>query len=110
MFGEVGLVLDQCKCNTIKGKIENRGKTCMFTGYAEDHASEVYRMLNLETNCLLKTRDVLWFNKVYGTYTKGDPIPVIHLMDVDRDLPELVQSGPGRDPPLLKLHQKCPIP
>jgi hypothetical protein len=66
-FGEVGVVLDQHTHN-IKGKLENCGKTCMFTGYAEDHAGDVYHMLNLETNCGLKTCDILWLNKVYGTY------------------------------------------
>jgi hypothetical protein len=63
-FGEVGIVLDQCKCS-IKGKLKNHGKTCMFTCYAKSHTEDIYIMLNPETNCILKTRDVLWLKQVY---------------------------------------------
>ena len=31
----------------MRSKLDNRGKTCMFVGYAEDHAGDVYRFLNI---------------------------------------------------------------
>ena len=37
-------------------------------GYAKDHAANVYRMLNLETNSIIITRDIKWLKKTYGEY------------------------------------------
>ena len=66
VFGEVGI----CKDNTKKrkSKLENRGKYAMFLGYADNHASDVYRMLNLTTNKVIITRDVTWTQKMYGDH------------------------------------------
>jgi hypothetical protein len=46
MFGEVGVVTTKDK---IQAKLTNRGTTCIFVGYAENHSKDVFRMLNLET-------------------------------------------------------------
>ena len=35
----------------------------MFLGYAKDHAEDVFRFLNLETNRVILSRDVIWLNK-----------------------------------------------
>ncbi len=70
-FGEIGIVTNP-STQKIKAKLADRGKTCMFVGYAENHASGVYRMLNLKTNRILKTRDVIWMKKQYGDYEKID--------------------------------------
>ena len=60
-FGEVGLVTTK---NKIQGKLRNRGTVCMFVGYSVDHAHDVYRMLNLETNRIINSRDIKWL-KLY---------------------------------------------
>ena len=43
------------------GKLNNKGSTCMFAGYATDHAGNVYRMLNVvkrkKTSWLYKLKD-----------------------------------------------------
>ena len=44
-FGELGTVQRYDK--SIKRKLENRGRICMFVGYAENHSSNVFRMYNL---------------------------------------------------------------
>ena len=36
-----------------QGKLRNRGTVCMFVGYSVDHAHDVYRMLNLETDHII---------------------------------------------------------
>ena len=40
----------------------------MFIGYSEDHAKEVYRMLNLSTNKVSTTRDIKWMKLTYKEY------------------------------------------
>jgi hypothetical protein len=46
-FGKVGVVLNHAQ--KIKSKLKDRGRHCVFLGYAIDHAGDVYRMLNLAT-------------------------------------------------------------
>ena len=31
----------------MRSKLDTRGKTCMFAGYADDHAGDVYRFLDV---------------------------------------------------------------
>jgi len=38
----------------------------MFLGYAENHATDVYRLLNLDTHKVIVSRDVRMLNKMYG--------------------------------------------
>jgi hypothetical protein len=59
IFGEVGVV-------TTKEKI--RGTTCTLVGYTEHHSREVYRMLNLTTNSIINSQDIIWLNKTYGEW------------------------------------------
>ena len=40
----------------------------MFVGYAEDHSGNVFRMYDMGTKGIKKTRDVLWLNKTYGIW------------------------------------------
>jgi hypothetical protein len=37
----------------------------MFMGYSINHAHDVYRMLNIKTNKIINSRDIVWMNKVY---------------------------------------------
>jgi hypothetical protein len=61
-FGELGIVTVQ-PGNTIKSKLQDRGIQGMFVGYAENHAGNVYRVMNLKTKRVMLTRDVKWINK-----------------------------------------------
>jgi hypothetical protein len=60
-FGEAGVVTTK---NNIQGKLRNRGTVCMFVCYSVDHAHDAYRMLNLETNRIINSRDIKWL-KLY---------------------------------------------
>ena len=66
-FGEMGVVADRKK---IQGKLEDRGKVCMFVGYPSNHACDVYKMFNLQTMRVLKSRDIIWLKKSYGDWGK----------------------------------------
>jgi hypothetical protein len=62
MFVEVGVVTTKEK---IQAKLSNRGTTCTFVGYTEYHSRDVYRMLNLTTNSIINSQDIIWLNKTY---------------------------------------------
>ena len=40
----------------------------MFVGYAEDHAGDVYRFLNIHTKRIIMSRDVRWLNIIWKHY------------------------------------------
>jgi hypothetical protein len=62
IFGEVGVVTTKEK---IQANLTNRGTTCIFVGYTEHHSSDVYRMLNLTTNEIIYSQEIIWINKTY---------------------------------------------
>ena len=86
-WGEAGMV--KTKSDTAS-KLEDKGTLCMFVGYAENHAGDVYEMLNWDTQRVLITRDVRWLNRMY--FQPGDSIDVpnnpdqdVEYVDVDED-------------------------
>ncbi len=74
-FGEMAIVANHHNKKT-RGKLDDRGKVCMFVGYAKDSDEEVYQFLNLNTKKIVTSRDVSWMGKYYYQ----------HVMD-DEDLP-----------------------
>ena len=48
---------------TVKARLEDQGKTCMFLGYAQNNTGGTYRMLNLHTKCIVLSRDVICLKK-----------------------------------------------
>ena len=65
-FGEVGVV--KSSYSSMQSKIKNKGITMLFCGYSLCHGTHVYKMLNLETNRTVITRDIVWLNKTYGEW------------------------------------------
>jgi hypothetical protein len=61
-WGEAGVVKTK---TAMTPKLEDRGVKSMFVGYADDHSSDCYEMLNWETKRIMQTRDVRWLNKMY---------------------------------------------
>jgi hypothetical protein len=55
----------------IQGKLSDRGSVCVFVGYPNNHANDVYMLLNLKTNHIMKSRDVVRSNKTYGEWMKS---------------------------------------
>ena len=51
-FGEMAVVAIHER-KKMRSKLDNRGKTSMFVGYADDHAGDVYRFLNIHRKELL---------------------------------------------------------
>jgi len=58
-FGEIVVAKD---ISTSLTKIESRGRVCMFVGYPGNYAHDVFRLVNLQTNRIVLSRDVQWLN------------------------------------------------
>ena len=54
----------------MRSKVDDRGKTCMFVGYADDHSRDVYRFLNIHTKRIIIIRDVRWLNIIWKHYRR----------------------------------------
>jgi hypothetical protein len=54
----------------VQPKLQNHGIHAIYLGRARDHAADTHRSLNLGTGLIMISRDVIWFNKVYGN--QGD--------------------------------------
>ena len=52
----------------MRSKLDNREKTCMFVGYADDHSGDVYRFLNIHTKKIIMSRDARWLNIIWKHY------------------------------------------
>ena len=68
-FGEMAVVAIH-EGKKLRHKLDNRGKTCMFLGYADDHTKDVYRFLNIHTKRVILSRDVRWLNIIWRRYKK----------------------------------------
>ena len=68
-FGEMAVVAIH-EGGKMRSKLDNRGKTCMFVGYADDHSGDVYRFLNVKTKSFIMSRDARWLNRMWKHYKK----------------------------------------
>ena len=66
-FGEMAVIAIH-EGKKMRSKLDDRGKTCMFVGYAEDHTKDVYRFLNIHTKRIILSRDVRWLNIIWKRY------------------------------------------
>jgi FtsZ-interacting cell division protein YlmF len=58
----------------------------MFVGYTEHHSRDVYRMLNLTTNSIINSRDIIWLNKAYKEW-KENKVTIFNVEDDILELP-----------------------
>jgi hypothetical protein len=88
VFGEIGIVAKIDRA--MQQKILDRGRACMFVGYADEHAQNVYRFFTLDTKKIVLSRNVTWLNKFYNSY-KSDEKEKLVL--VDDELVEMINHN-----------------
>merc|ERR1711884_1019271 len=54
----------------IQAKIKNKGIPCLYLGHADNHGSDVCRLLKLETKRVVRSRDLKWLDKTLKEYMK----------------------------------------
>ena len=50
--------------------MDTRGRTGIFVGYADDHAGNVYRFINIQMKKIILSRDIQWLNSFWKQYKK----------------------------------------
>ena len=60
-FGEMAVIAIH-EGKKMTSKLDDRRKTCMFVGYADDHSRDMYRFLNIHTKRVIISRDVRRLN------------------------------------------------
>ena len=68
-FGELAVIAIS-DGKKMRSKLDTRGRTGIFVGYADDHAGNVYRFINIETKKIILSRDVQWLNSFWKQYKK----------------------------------------
>ena len=68
-FGEMAVIAigDGGK---MRSKLDTRGRTGIFVGYADDHAGNVYRFINIQMKKIILSRDIQWLNSFWKQYKK----------------------------------------
>jgi hypothetical protein len=100
-FGEIAVV-EKNNNRGMKGKLENRGRACMYLGHADNHTEEVGRFLDLVTLRVIMSRDVIWLGKNYAEW-KG--LKEYSIVDHDSDDSDEEDFEPGRDPVTVRQIQ-----
>ena len=52
----------------MRSKLDSRGRTGIFVGYADDHARIAYRFINVQMKKIILSRDVQWLNSFWKQY------------------------------------------
>ena len=68
-FGEIAVVAIH-EGKKMRFKLDNRGKTFMFVGYADDHSGDVYRFLNVKSKRIIMSRDARLLNIMWKHHKK----------------------------------------
>jgi hypothetical protein len=87
-LGEAGTVTITSKINK---KLADKGVTCMFVGFDENHAGDCYKMWNEDNNTYYLTRDVVFLHRMY--YEKPSRILEITVEPMTVSIPTNNDSG-----------------
>ena len=68
-FGEMAVIAIS-NDKKMRSKLDTRGRTGIFVGYADDHVGNVYRFINVETKQIILSRDIQWLNSFWKEYKK----------------------------------------
>ena len=96
-FGEMAVIAIS-DGKKMRSKLDTRGRTGIFVGYADDHAGNVYRFINIQTKKIILSRDVQWLNsfwKQYNTRKDDSKKLVEEFFPNDEDDQTLEESETG---------------
>ena len=54
----------------MRSKLDKGGRTGIFVGYADDHAGNVYRFINIQNKKIILIKDIQWLNSFWKEYKK----------------------------------------
>jgi hypothetical protein len=91
-FGEIAITTNH-ENKQGRSKVEDRGRECMFLGYADNHANDVYRFLHLKTTKVILSRDVIWLKKMYAEHENVKRVKQVAVDLTEDDTDEDDDSG-----------------
>ena len=68
-FGEMAVIAIS-DGKKMRSKLDTRGRTGIFVGYADDHAGNVYRFINIQMKQIILSRYIQWLNSFWKEYKK----------------------------------------
>ena len=68
-FGEMAVIAIS-DGKKMRSKLDTRGRTGIFVGYADDHAGNIYRFINIQMKKIILSRDIPWLNSFWKEYKK----------------------------------------
>ena len=96
-FGEMAVIAIS-DGKKMRSKLDTRGRTGIFVGYADDNAGNVYRFINIQTKKIILSRDIQWLNSFWKEYKKrkdGYKKLVDEFYSHDEDDQTQEESEPG---------------
>ena len=77
-FGEMAVIAIS-DGKKMRSKLDTRGRTGIFVGYADDHAGNVYRFINIQMKKIILSRDVQLLNSFWKQYKtrNNDPMKLV---------------------------------
>jgi hypothetical protein len=82
-FGELAVIATSAS-RKIRGKLDDRGRICIYLGRSLNHSVEIGRFLNLTSNHVILSRDITWLVKTYGEW-KGIQGYILSFTDTSID-------------------------
>ena len=68
-FGEMAVIAIS-DGKKMRSKLDTRGRTGIFVGYADDHAGNMFRFINIQRKQIILSRDVQWLISFLKEYKK----------------------------------------
>ena len=68
-FGELAVIAIS-DGKIMRSKLDTRGRTGIFVGYADDHGGNMYRFINIQTKQIILSRDIQLLNSFWNEYKK----------------------------------------
>jgi Reverse transcriptase (RNA-dependent DNA polymerase) len=81
-FGEMAVLTNTAGVGFV-GKLDDKGRTCIFVGYSENYPSGTLRFYNDVTGKILHSRDINWLNKTWSEYMNIKTKNIIEIHDDD---------------------------
>ena len=100
-FGAFAIVKDNG--HKLKSKLSDRGVEAMFVGYSEYHAKNVYRFMNLKTNRIMTSRDVIWMHLLYKDYKKDEQNEIKEIIIDNLDIKKKDENKIEYKPKKMKI-------
>jgi hypothetical protein len=63
----------------MRAKLEDHGKPVIYLGSMPDHAKDMYRFLNVATQKVINSCNVIWLSKSYGDFMNLGPDQVSYI-------------------------------